>query len=227
LWSLFVFHDGKTKANRVTLPWVTKRGELNVFCLMIKLIEWKKNCKCWHIGYIHYPRVSHKLVFFSVNTLISWLWMQTYTEIQLWSLFSVSSERICCLCIHIVCKNSFHNTTYIRGFDAFWLIMGRLMSFRPCVSSVKALNRRRWDVATFQSHTAFPVGLVLDYSEDGSGKFFWSIPNHFQLPVVLNLYRQHYCENLQSPRPVFTECCNGHVVVVAHSSWFSITRCQI
>lgn len=33
--------------------------------------------------------------------------------------FSVSSERICCLCVHIVCKNYFHNTTYVRGFDAF------------------------------------------------------------------------------------------------------------
>ena len=144
--------------------------------------------------------------------------------------FSVSSERICCLCIHIACKNSFHNTTYVRGFDAFWLIMGRLVSLRPHVSSVKALNRRRCNLATFQSHAALLVGLVLDWSEDGSGKFLWSVPNYFQSTrrhKPEDLCRQHYCENLQSCRPVFTECCNNHVADFAHSSWFSVTRCQI
>jgi hypothetical protein len=99
--------------------------------------------------------------------------------------FSVSSERICCLCIHIACKNSFHNTTYVRGFDAFWLIMGRLVSLRPHISSVKALNRRRCNLATFQSHAAFLVGPVLDCSEDGNGKFLWSVPIS-SLPVVIN-----------------------------------------
>jgi len=98
---------------------------------------------------------------------------------------SVTSERICCLCIHIACKNYFHNTTYIRGFDTFWLIMGRLVSLRPHILSVKALNRRRCNLATIQSHAAFLVGLVLDCSEDGSGKFLWSVPI-FSLPVVIN-----------------------------------------
>lgn len=183
---------------------------------MIKLIEWKKNCKCWHIGYIHYPRVSHKLVF-------QWiLWFHGY-ECGLKQRFNYNcffcSERVCCLCIHIACKNSFHNTTYVRGFDAFWLIMGRLVSFHPCVSSVNARNRRRRNLATFQFHIAFPVGHVLDCSEDGSGKFFRSVPNYFQST------RRHKPEDLcrQPRRPLFTECCNGHVVDVAHA----ITRCQI
>jgi hypothetical protein len=57
---------------------------------------------------------------------------------------------------------------------------------------------------------------VLDYSE-GSGKFLWSVPDYFQHTrrhKPEDLYRQHYCVNLKSHRPVFTEWCNGYVVDV-------------
>ena len=141
--------------------------------------------------------------------------------------FSVTSERVCCLWIYIVCRNYFHNTTYIRGFDAFWLIMGKLVSFRLGVSSVKALNRRRWNPATFQSHTAFPQGLywaILKMEAASSSEA--SIIS--SLPVVISqkIFIGNTTVKTSSRRPVFAECCNGHVVDV-HYSWFSIIGCQI